>query len=96
MGHLDKKMSNCLSHSLSYFITFTSLSSFDALNAKLQSVKHIAFFFWDTRYFFQFIYEVRKSREYVIITAPRGGEKKNFISRGAKNSYEKWISVVRQ
>ena len=83
MGHLDKKMSNCLSHSLSYFITFTSLSSFNALNAKLQSVKHVVFF-WGHPVFFQFIYEVKKSREYVIITAPRGGEKKNFISRGTK------------
>ena len=49
MEHLDKKISNCLDYSLSYFITF-KMSHHHALNAKLQFVKRVAFFLGDTWY----------------------------------------------
>ena len=51
MGQIDFKISNCLTQPQRY-----SMSIFDALNAKLLSVKHVAVFFWDTRYYVYTMY----------------------------------------
>ena len=77
VGHLDKKISNCLDHSLSYFITFTMSHHWAVLMHWMQSYSlsnMFRFFFGDTRYI---IFECGFSRFTVWESRPNSG---NLVS----------------